>query len=705
MGSSGAVRVQLDANSKLLAANMRPPNYRGPVTANTTYNVWDLVVYNKQRILITTQVTSNGSGFIGAANFTRMTSHTWYSVKDYGAAGDTITDDTAAIQAAIDAVTATANSTFGGGTVFLPAGMYIISAPLVLKKHVWLRGEGKNNTTIKLATNANCHMVTNYVSPDGTAANADFCGLIDLCLDGNKTNQNGAGPYYGISFDTNPINTAATNDSFFDMYHTLDNVRTYKIKGDGFHLHGRSETELIGCFASACDGYGFYSTFDTNFTHCNSDGAGLSGFSLNNGSIRLSACKSFNSGQIDGVGGGFLIGPNASITMSACSAQNNVGQGFYLNGANNCSITGCSADSNSLNAVGYAGVELLNASNNIVSIACMQGKQAGVQIGNQSYALRMTGTSAFNTITVSHAAMGGATIGTALTADTVTGSNTVTVNGASASNRIGTVYTGSASGVTTPAGIIGAILSGLGGYGSGAAGRRGAAGTVRCGGGSGGQGGYVDGLFLPASWFAGTYDVVIGSGGVGAVGQTVNDTNGANGNPGGATTLTSGGRTIRITGGTGGLGGTAVSGSAGSAGVPLGTAGASSSTTGGVGNIGPVNGYSASSGSGGGINTADVAANGGAGTIAQLWNALTSGAAGGIVGGAAPAVGSSNGSIRPGNGGGGGAASTTGAAQAGASGVGNRVGGGGGGASVNGNNSGGGGDGDSAALQLLWLFG
>ncbi len=46
----------------------------------------------------------------------------WYSVKDYGAIGDNATDDTAAIQAAINAC-----ATAGGGTVFFPAGTYRVT--------------------------------------------------------------------------------------------------------------------------------------------------------------------------------------------------------------------------------------------------------------------------------------------------------------------------------------------------------------------------------------------------------------------------------------------------------------------------------------------------------------------------------------------------------------------------------------------------
>ena len=50
------------------------------------------------------------------------------NVKDYGAVGDGTTDDTTAIQSALDAV-----DTLGGGLVFFPTGSYIISSALLIK--------------------------------------------------------------------------------------------------------------------------------------------------------------------------------------------------------------------------------------------------------------------------------------------------------------------------------------------------------------------------------------------------------------------------------------------------------------------------------------------------------------------------------------------------------------------------------------------
>lgn len=76
------------------------------------------------------------------------------TVKDYGATGDGVTDDTAAIQAALDAGPTLDQSgpPFEGHPVFFPAGRYLISAPLIIKSQATkLIGAGADATTLVAA--------------------------------------------------------------------------------------------------------------------------------------------------------------------------------------------------------------------------------------------------------------------------------------------------------------------------------------------------------------------------------------------------------------------------------------------------------------------------------------------------------------------------------------------------------------------------
>lgn len=106
------------------------------------------------------------------------------SVKDFGAVGDGVADDTAAIQAALDAA-----DDAGGAKVFVVAGTYLISSELTIYSGTTLVGYGRPK--IKQETNGERALVASDASNvtvsgivfegvgSATAFNADY-GLIDF---------------------------------------------------------------------------------------------------------------------------------------------------------------------------------------------------------------------------------------------------------------------------------------------------------------------------------------------------------------------------------------------------------------------------------------------------------------------------------------------------------------------------------------------
>lgn len=113
------------------------------------------------------------------------------NVKDYGATGDGTTNDTAAIQTAI-------NGSAVGSTIFFPAGTYIVSAPIILKPQRAYTGGGtaySSGATIKQANGAN---ITNGAGLSGVlvaeawSTNATACDspilIENLAVDGNTAN-------------------------------------------------------------------------------------------------------------------------------------------------------------------------------------------------------------------------------------------------------------------------------------------------------------------------------------------------------------------------------------------------------------------------------------------------------------------------------------------------------------------------------------
>ncbi len=82
----------------------------------------------------------------------------YINVKDFGARGDGVTDDTAAIQSAFDAIPIASGNEIGGGCIFFPKGIYLvnqstsgISLKLTSKPNVTLKGVG-DSTRIRVTT-------------------------------------------------------------------------------------------------------------------------------------------------------------------------------------------------------------------------------------------------------------------------------------------------------------------------------------------------------------------------------------------------------------------------------------------------------------------------------------------------------------------------------------------------------------------------
>ena len=87
------------------------------------------------------------------------------SVRDFGAKGDGVTDDTAAINAAIAALKAA-----GGDLLYFPRGNYISSGQIALDASVWMIGAGPNATKISVSGN----LATALLAYNGSGGSQGF---------------------------------------------------------------------------------------------------------------------------------------------------------------------------------------------------------------------------------------------------------------------------------------------------------------------------------------------------------------------------------------------------------------------------------------------------------------------------------------------------------------------------------------------------
>ena len=122
------------------------------------------------------QTPNNPTGSVSRTMITKAADIT--SVKDFGAIGDGVANDTAAIQATINYVAG-----LGGGTVFLPAGKYIINAALIINKpYIQIQGAGQGNTYI-ISSNDGHAILKFQTDPNNpVVSNANYCGASHLTL-------------------------------------------------------------------------------------------------------------------------------------------------------------------------------------------------------------------------------------------------------------------------------------------------------------------------------------------------------------------------------------------------------------------------------------------------------------------------------------------------------------------------------------------
>lgn len=166
----------------------------GPITTSGTVSIAnDSIVngmVNTNAAIASTKLAfqAAGAGSVSRTVFSKLSD--WISVKDFGAVGDGTTNDTAAVQAAINAASA-----LGGSTVIFPSGVYACTQ-LTLPSYVTLLGVGGTVKTfgslafqILLANNATRFAIINltFDSPgifsNGTSESSVISSQ-GVCTDG-----------------------------------------------------------------------------------------------------------------------------------------------------------------------------------------------------------------------------------------------------------------------------------------------------------------------------------------------------------------------------------------------------------------------------------------------------------------------------------------------------------------------------------------
>jgi hypothetical protein len=369
----------------------------GMITSATHTGVsW---TYNDAGGTLAATVTGGGGGSGGG--------FTVYNAKtDYAATGDGSTNDTTAIQNAINAA-----FTAGGGIVYLPPGTYSITQ-LSIKNRVWLQGAGLKATLLRHRSGSTGAIVQNYKAT-GSEANGQNIAIRHLAIDGST----GGTPNIGIYLEQSTSPTAG--DDWTDSRWLVEHVVIYGVNGNGFEVQAtRNEGRAINVHVFDVEGHGFeVSGSDCFFISCNAGASGLAGFHTDGTSNRFVNCKSWFSGAITAASGhGFhLYGTSpGGAAFSNCEAQDNKAAGWRIDTSSHRTILdGCVADSNSARGAGLNAALEIDASRNcIVSLIAYERQGAS---STQTSAVKLTNSATANRIRVSHsAASGGSSVGNAI---------------------------------------------------------------------------------------------------------------------------------------------------------------------------------------------------------------------------------------------------------------------------------------------------
>lgn len=151
------------------------------------------------------------------------------NVKDYGAVGNGVTDDLAAINSAISALGAS------GGVVMFGPGNYAISATISLPAEVWLKGTNRNTCKILAITGLTYPIVTlageqarieslflfgGSVGVSSSTGLANACAVYNCRISGNRI---------GLLLDNAFINDIACNHITFNSYGVVVGNQAYQL--------------------------------------------------------------------------------------------------------------------------------------------------------------------------------------------------------------------------------------------------------------------------------------------------------------------------------------------------------------------------------------------------------------------------------------------------------------------------------------------
>jgi len=220
------------------------------------------------------------------------------NVRDFGAIGDGVADDSTPIQNAINHV-----ESLGGGTVLLPNGTYLVKKSLLLPSNIHFKGNGK-----------------------GTVIKGDFGSLVDPVLIGIKNCDTATGYDAAENITISDIAIDSPNTNGIGLAHAK-NIKIYNIYGISVYWHF---VDISGCQNVVCDR--LFLTGNATFAPFQFDNLSDSG------GLKIFDGVSEKNANVDGT-----VIDNAVLTNSIIEQTSTTNYGIHLHrsGGQNITIRDC----------------------------------------------------------------------------------------------------------------------------------------------------------------------------------------------------------------------------------------------------------------------------------------------------------------------------------------------------------------------------
>lgn len=289
------------------------------------------------------------------------------SVLQFGAVGDGVTDDTAAIQAAIDSLAS-------GGVVELPAGTYKTTSAIELKASVWLRGSGARSSYI---VGAGTHAVLQCSGTISSVINSGKVSGMTLRAS-SKTNNSAQGIRlsWANRFEISDVEIFQSYIGFYFSNCWQVNVINVQVHGDG------NDQSYIGFYGAEIDPSNQNNVI--NAVNCTVQGVEKYGYRLINfNGSKFTNCEALN-GEI-----GFYLGAPVTGTQpirwgvfANCLADTNSITNWQLERGSASSFTQCQFSNCWAGNASY-GWKIYDASEIVISstmITGNSGMNAGIEL-------------------------------------------------------------------------------------------------------------------------------------------------------------------------------------------------------------------------------------------------------------------------------------------------------------------------------------